>query len=208
MSFKFNHKNKNTPLSSGTMNEGLFDTLGSVAKEIGARVSAYAHEQQRSARESRIRHLRTLESELLIPQYSKHLGMSSTKIRTILNDYQKERPLAIIPNPLYEPGGRHPETIRNPNFDSHLAEFRERENLKNLIKGLHRSIPSIKNLHDEIRGGLEDAYKSREEADPVVERPIGATIDGSGIPRDRKIRKIRKSTYLRRYADILKARRT
>jgi len=209
---------------SYSLSEGdVSDTLGSITKEVGARVLAGLHNLNQAAAQKNISDANRIRSDILMHHYAAQLGVRSSHIRTVLNDYEKEKPVAPSPvlidskgKPILIPGkkGKSPSVAINPNFaiekreyDSKSKEYEERERLKKQIKGLHKSIPLLGQIAKGAADYTDRARESLRDANPIVSRrPLGLNPT-PGLPDPRTPRNTTTSKVLTQYADALRARR-
>ena len=128
--------NKKHQLSEGQVS----DTLGSVTKEIGARVLAYLHQANQAAAQKNISDANKIRSDVLLHHYAAQLGVRTSHIRTVLNDYERIKPVAPSPllldktgKPILIPGkkGKNPVTAINTNYPIEKREYDSK--LKELV---------------------------------------------------------------------------
>lgn len=219
-------RNKLPVLIKSSLSESFSETASSVLGEIGNRVLAKLHQINVGVAQRNVEDARRLQSEVLMHHYATHLGLKTAHLHSIINDYQKEQPIAPSPV-LFVPGkGGKMQTMPNPNYglekreyDNKNLEYTERQRVLRQIKGLQQSNPTLGALARQFSRQEEGGRRAIEIADPIVSRsglgfgtdpryrlPRGvAGPQGPRIPRQARDTRI-SDVYLQR-ADALRRRR-
>lgn len=206
-------RNKIPVLIKSSLSESFSETASSIVGEIGNRVLARLHQLNVGAAQSNIASARKLQSDVLMHHYASHLGYRTAHLATIINDYEKVKPIAPSPILFTATGA-----VNNPNFglekreyDSKKLQYDERQKILRQIKGLQRSNPILGSLARQFGGEEKRARQSLELADPMVSRtsrqPLAGPPGAAGPRLPPVSRDIRTSDLLLLRADALRRRR-
>lgn len=215
-------RNKLPVLIKSSLSESFSETASSVLGEIGNRVLAKLHQINVGVAQRNVEDARRLQSDVLMHHYATHLGLKTAHLHSIINDYQKEQPIAPSPV-LFVPGKRgRMQTMPNPNYglekreyDNKNLEYNERQRVLRQIKGLQQSNPTLGALARQFSRQEEGGRRAIQIADPIVSRPglgfdsrykLPSGVAGpQGAPRQTRDTRI-SDIYLQR-ADALRRRR-
>ena len=179
------------------LNEGFFDKVAAIGKDIALSIQADYHERSAAIAEQNYKAMKRRKQDHLFPIYAEHLGMTPTEIKTVINEYPKQQPILDVSQMTVKTAKGHEP---NPLWGAHVRDwqirdkqFKERNKIIKSIKGFHKFNPRIKEMDQNYSRLMEKYKKARDEADPIIE------VDGV---------KTRTSSHLRRQANLARSNKS
>ena len=83
-------------LQNKLLNEGFFDKVAAIGKDIALSIQADYHERSAAIAEQNYQAMKRRKQDHLFPIYAEHLGMTPTEIKTVINEYPKQQPILDV----------------------------------------------------------------------------------------------------------------